>query len=447
MSAAPRAGGGRAWRRRLALGACVGLALLAAGLGAARAFRPRPPPPAPPEVDLAGADPAVSAAVGGFREEVLRSPESADAWGRLGKVLLANGFPAEACSCFAEAGRLDPAELRWPYLRGLSLTLLGEPDDAIPHLGRAAELAGRGEPAPRLRLAETLLGQGRVGEAEEQFRRLLAQDPDNPWARLGLGRVCCRRGEIGPGLAHLRRAAASPLTEKRARSLLAEVHQRRGEPEAARRALRAAGKLPEAHDFPDPYLDELDPLRAGRYARTGRANRLINQGRPREAAALFVEVLRDHPDLAEAWLGLGLAQLHQGDPAGAERALREAVRLDPKVVQGQFYLAVALLRQGKPGAAAGFFREAAALKPDHAPSWYNLGLCRKLRGDRRGAVDALRTAVRHKPNFVEARLELAELLLAGGRRDEGVEELKAVVAMDPGHARARALLAKHGPSR
>ena len=44
---------------------------------------------APPEVELGGADPAAADAIRASRERVRASPDSADAWGRLGMVLLA----------------------------------------------------------------------------------------------------------------------------------------------------------------------------------------------------------------------------------------------------------------------------------------------------------------------------------------------------------------------
>ena len=93
------------------------------------------------------------------QEETRQRPRSADAWGRLGMTLLANKFLEESVVPFAHAEEFDRKDPRWPYLRGESL-LPGDPDAALPHLRRAAELAGRGEAdsvAPWLRLAEVLL--------------------------------------------------------------------------------------------------------------------------------------------------------------------------------------------------------------------------------------------------------------------------------------------------
>src|SRR5437868_4953696 len=53
-------------------------------------------PPAPPTVQSADLDPAVAAAIEKARLAVQQEPRSASTWGRLGMVLLAHEFPAEA---------------------------------------------------------------------------------------------------------------------------------------------------------------------------------------------------------------------------------------------------------------------------------------------------------------------------------------------------------------
>jgi tetratricopeptide (TPR) repeat protein len=408
-------------RRRLALGG-VALALLAAaGLVWAAFFRPARPP-APPEVDLTGADPVVAAVVEGARAEVARSPRSPDAWGRLGMVLLAHSFNAEAAPCLAEAERLAPGDRRWPYYRALALTF-ADTDSAIEALRRAVALSGD-EAAPRLRLAELRLGQGEHEEAEGLYREVLAQEANNPWARLGLGRSACGRGAWADALPHLRAAAASPATEKAAQAALAEAHQHLRQPKAAARAARRAAELSEGAPPPDPLTDALEQLQVGRQARLARASRLMKQGRAAEAVALLERVVEDDPESASAWLGLGRALIQARRYPQAERALRRAVRLGPGLAEGAFYLGVALFEQGRAAEAAEHFLRATELRPDHGVAWYNLGHCRKALGDRTGAVSAFREAVRYKPHFAEAHLELGRALAANGKGAEAKEHLR-----------------------
>src|SRR5262249_22770400 len=156
----------------------------------------------------------------------------------------------------------------------------GDPE-AIPALRRAVALCGD-EMAPRLRLAEALLGQGHSREAEELFRAVLARATDNPHAHLGLGPLAVERRDWANALSHLGHAAASPMTQKQEQSLLAEVHRRRENPVAAQRERRLADDLLPDPEMRDDLLEEVGRLRVGRQAVLSQASVLVRQGRARE---------------------------------------------------------------------------------------------------------------------------------------------------------------------
>src|SRR5205085_5778672 len=77
--------------------------------------------PEPPTVESPDLDPAIKRVLEEARRAVLKSPESAAAWGQLGLVLTAHSFHVPARVCFARAEELDPQEPRWPYFQGKSL--------------------------------------------------------------------------------------------------------------------------------------------------------------------------------------------------------------------------------------------------------------------------------------------------------------------------------------
>ena len=187
---------GRRWIVRLGL---LGLGLALLGLGAAAAnlwWGRESPPPGPPHVSLAGVDPAVAAAVTAVRDRVVREPKSANAWGALGAILLANEFPADADPCLARAEELDPREPRWPYLRAWGL-LPRDREAAMQHLRHALERSGADDKgtAVRLRLAETLLTVGANEEAGREVEVAHEVAPGCSWC----GEAHCRR--LAPGAA------------------------------------------------------------------------------------------------------------------------------------------------------------------------------------------------------------------------------------------------------
>ncbi len=401
--------------------------------------------PQPPPLALAGIDPAIVAVVEQARAAALAAPRSASAWGRLGMVLAAHDFTAEANVCFTQAETLDPREPRWPYYQGVALAR-GDPEAALPKLQQAVALCGDTPEAPRQRLAELLLGQGYFDEAEAQFRRVLQHQEAHPRAQLGLGQLAYRAGKLDDSLLHLNRCKGDPRTQKIACILLAEIHQRRGDSRAAEEARRQAAALPEALAWPDPFVEEVSQLRTGKQVRLELADKRIRQNRVSEAIPLLQQTLRDYPDSDWGWYLLGKALLRQENWAAAEQTLRRAVQLTPEAAEIQFHLGVALFQQKDHGAAAACFRRAAELKPDYELAHYNLGQCLDLQGDRAAAIECLRTALRCQPSLSEARLTLADWLLQQDQPAEALRLLRPALEVHPQDTRLKQLvqrLSKH----
>jgi tetratricopeptide (TPR) repeat protein len=425
-------------RRTLLIAALLGGVCLAVVLGVL--WWMRPAIPEPPAIDLSGIDPAVVKAVEEAGLAVRQAPRSASAWGRLGQVLAVHGFTDEAGVCFAQAERLDPHEVRWPYYQAHFLTL-SDPAAAIPEWRRAAELGGDRYPVARLRLGAALLDLGRIDEAETELRRVLDAEPNNPQALLLLGRTEVAQGKFQESLVQLDLAAKSPSTRKGALTALAAVHRRLGDATAAAKELQLADDLPNDPPMPDPFLEEVGELQRGKKALLRRAEDALKAGRVPEAVQWFQDLIRDYPDTDWAYLRLGRALLQEGDNAGAEKALRAALDRSPDMADVHFYLGVVLYQRGDYRKAAAFFRRAAELKPDHTLAQFNLGECLLKEGDRDGAQKAFRAAVESKPAFSDAHAELAALLARDGRRADAAEEAHETLRLDPANEKAKRVLA------
>jgi tetratricopeptide (TPR) repeat protein len=384
-------------------------------------------------------EPAVKRAIEAAVDAVREQPDSAAAWGKLGMVLRVHDFRVEANRCFAQAEALDPHEPRWPYLQGRSL-LLGEPDKALPYLERAAALC-KDETAPLLKLAETLLAQNRLAEAEDHFRRVLQQEPDNTRAHLGLGQLTFARGQLESSLAHLQRCTASPFARQKALALLATVYRRLpGRDADAAAAGRQAEQPPPDLDFDllDPFIAEVFELGAGKKHRLAYAYELQALGRGEEAIRVLREVVRDYP---EGWTHVTLAEalLRRGDFAGAEQAARDALALAPDTVQAHFFLGVALFHQAEkrwrqPGdrsgalkqmqAATDSLRRTVARQPDHAFAHNYLGQALKYQDQPEAALTSFRQAVHCRPDFADPYLHLADLFADRGEQAAALVQLQ-----------------------
>ncbi len=455
MSGVKTAGRGR--RMAAALAVLVLVALAAAGVWWWLWGRGGTPP-GPPEVALAGADPAVAAAVQSARDRVRREPEAAPAWGALGEILLANQFPIDADACLARAEALDPAEPRWPYLRSWEL-LPRDRDAGLLALRRAVERSDRADAEdlmPQLLLAELYMEQDDRDQVEALCRRVLEREPDNGRAHFDLGMIALTHNDMKNCIPHLLRAAESPFARQRAYTQLAAAYERRGDAAAAAEyALKARGAPP---DLPvrDLYLDEMQDLKVGRETRYQQVERLESQGRLPEAAALLRQAADEYAD-ERTYVRLGVVLTKLEHFAGAERALRAAAAPAPRSIGAHYCLGVALYKEGdhlqKAGdgnAAADKFRDAAEatleatkLKPDHGLAYLYRGYALERLGRRAEAIDSFRTALRCRPEVPDIELALGEALAKDGKQDEAVAHLqRAGDLADPGDPRPREALAR-----
>jgi tetratricopeptide (TPR) repeat protein len=450
-------------RRRVLVVFSVSAGLLVLLLAAAFLWRQAPPAaPAAPEIPVAGVDPELVAAIEAARTLVRQKP-SAAAWGDLGKLFRGCKFIEQAAVCFAEAERLEPANARWPYLRGEALRVR-DPDAALPHLRHAVELADRGKDtaaaAPmRRRLAEILLATGRYDEADGHLRRALEDDAADPSTHLGLGLLAYARDDLDESRAHLLLCLDSPFTRRRACAQMAVLAQRRDDPAAAEEYSRRARSLPPDSPWPDPLTAVSLRTLIGKSARFTFLDQLKRQRRYAEAVFLLQQMAEENPDY-RVYVGLGenLAQLGRGEEA--ERALRLALREAPDNVNANYFLGKLLFARAEqswkqPGeqdqavaqfrAAADCVRQALAGKPDDRASYLLLGRSLKYLGERPQALDALRRAVECGPEDSDAHLYLGEALAEEGREDEARAQLEqAALLAGPDDPRPRQALEQLG---
>jgi tetratricopeptide (TPR) repeat protein len=387
----------------------AGLIVVLLGLGAGAWFWLRHGKLLPPVPDLTSADPEIAAAVQAARAELEQAPRSAAKWGHYGMVLRVHHFIPESNVCFTEAARLDPRDPRWPYLHGLSV-VLDEPEPGIRLIQKGVELCRDSPLAPRLRLAEALIDQGRLEEAAEHLQRAAKLDPGNPRVALGLARLEEERGLWREAVGHLDACVEDPRARKKAYQLRAKAWYRLGEPERARQDQEKEAAAPDDQGWPDPFVREVALLQVGVQARMARADDEFVHGRQEEALRLLEQLVKDRPDSAEAWLLLGRRRVETGQFRDAESALEQhALRLAPEKVDGWFNLGLAKFVLEKWKEAADCFQKALHYKPDHALAHYNLGHCHLKRGDRAAAAAEFRLALQCRPDLTQAQEALRGL--------------------------------------
>jgi CIC family chloride channel protein len=170
----------------------------------------------------------------------------------------------------------------------------------------------------RMTLAQALEKAGRLNEAEIYFREILRSKPDSGPANLGLAHIEAARGDVPAAVDFYHRAIYGAWPEASARiaarfelvNALGKAGRRR-EAQAELLALDA-GTLPNASD--EKKLGRL----------------LLAFGLPKESAGVFRKVLEKDTRDAEAYNGLGEADIAQDDFRGAQRAFQSALRWNAK---------------------------------------------------------------------------------------------------------------------
>ena len=203
----------------------------------------------------------------------------------------------------------------------------------------------------------------------------------------------------------------------------------------------------------------------------GEGNRVEQDGRLREACALYRKAVDAAPGYAKAQLNLGIGlealgdiegavlchgAAHAADPADpyasynlgrllhtrgaherAEALLRSAVERRPDFAEALFWLGNALVAQGRSDDAAACYRRAVELQPRFAAAWLHLGNVHAARGRLAEAADCFRRALALEPAIAEAHLNLGHALKDMGQARDALACYQAALLLNPDFAEAR----------
>jgi len=390
----------------------------------------------PPELDLIDVSTEVATAVTQDRELVLANPNSAQAWGQLANSLRAHEFGPESEICYQQAELLDPQNSHWPYLLGVSRTYT-DVEGAKACYRRAIAIEPEFKLA-RLRLAELLLDQDKLDEAERQLSEVLRRTPEDPRAQLGLAQAAWLNGNVEESRRWAERSAALQRGQRATHELLSRIYYRLKDPPAAQRQLDILNTLPEGKtNWDDPIVADVLRLRRDAEFVTQNAQALFDSGQKQVAIAEMQRNVQRHPDGLEFRAELGRMLFLADDLPQAAKVLDEAIERHPGTAELFRLRGFVYLRQGQLQPAAACFREAIQHKPGHAEAYDSLGQCLTEMQDTRGAIDAFRDAIRYDPTLAGAHANLGRLLLDQGQQLDGIKHLELAVELYPDDPRVK----------
>jgi protein O-GlcNAc transferase len=265
---------------------------------------------------------------------------------------------------------------------------------------------------------------GRLREAEQLYRQILAQEPTHVPTISNLGALAVMTGQNDIAVELLRQVALLKPHDAKAHSNLGNALKSQGRLDEAVPALRLAlainPRLPEVHN------------------NLGAA--LCEQGFADEAVACCRQAIVLHPGYVEAYNNLGNALKDKAQVEEAIAAYRQAISLQPGFAQGFCNLGNALGIAGRWDESIAACVQAIRLKPDLAEAHNNLANALGVVGRLQDSIAACGEAIRLKPDLAEAHNSLGNALWKLGQLDEAVSELRQALKLKPKFAEAHSTL-------
>jgi tetratricopeptide (TPR) repeat protein len=260
---------------------------------------------------------------------------------------------------------------------------------------------------------------GRLSEAEQLYRQILAVDPNHAAGLHLLGVIAHATGH--------NEAAVDLIGKAIARNdRVADFHCNIGA------ALHALGRTPEAETH---YKRALKPNPDHVESYNNFGNALKERGKLEEAQRQFNRALARRPNYADAHYNLGNVLLDLDRANEAIRHYQQAIALEPAMAKAHYNLGQALRAQGKLAEAAASYGQAVAFEPGWAQAHRTLAtVWRKL--DRPAEAEvSFRRAHAADPNAAEGLSDWVETLEALGRKDDAIEVRRHLYKVAPGEAK------------
>jgi tetratricopeptide (TPR) repeat protein len=260
--------------------------------------------------------------IAAYRKSVAAKPDVFESNLNLGLQLAKTGQP-DAEEYLRAATQLKPTSHadEGQYRAWLSLAQVIEkskPEEALAAYAHAAGLQPK-QAGPHLSAGLLLEGENKFADAEQEYRKALAADPQSTDAVIGLANIYMRGGRFPEAEDYLRKLLSGSADFAAAHIQLGRVLAAEGKNDAAIAELQAGIKLSPDDDLAQRDLADLystagkndlaeaayrrlvmaHPGEAELYRRLGQA--LVRQKKVPEAQQEFITALKLKPDLGEAY--------------------------------------------------------------------------------------------------------------------------------------------------
>ncbi len=279
--------------------------------------------------------------------------------------------------------------------------------------------------------AQSSYQSGKLAEAANCCRQIIAAAPENADAMHLLGLSLAESGAFEEGIRWLKRAL-----EKMPQS--PDIHFNLGN------IFQSRGRIQEASACFEAVI-RIQPDHGSAYYNLG--NLCLGQKRFEDAVAHFNRAKDIRPENPGVWHNLGVALTALGRLESARSCYLHAVRIEATPGVSLNSLGILLKDTGDLAGARDCFRKIVSVRPDYVPGWTNLGNVCLAMSDLEAAEDAFTQALRLSPDSPEVHYNRATLLQERGLLEESLAEYRNTLALKPDYPVAACqlfLLARQG---
>ncbi len=273
----------------------------------------------------------------------------------------------------------------------------------------------------RLQRAFAAQQAGRLEQAEQGYREVLAEEPDQPMALLNLGTICFARGDHAQAMACCKR-----LIERHPH--FADAYNNLGAIQEAQ------GQYNEAlHLYQQAIQRKPDYAQA--HANLGGIHRL--QRRHHEALDCFTRAVELQPTHSPFWIHLGNTHKTLDRPGEALDCYARALAIDPHALEARLNRAATLLMLDRPSEAAEECLYVLNQRQEWAEALFLLGSARQAQERFAEAAECQERALAHQPDYAEAWNSLGVIRHVQGRFSEASNCFTRATELKPDHAEAQ----------
>ncbi len=302
--------------------------------------------------------------------------------------------------------------------------------------------------------------EGKLAEAENLYRAIIATVPTQSDANHNLGLLLMNAGKLKEAVIFLQNAAnINPGVPQYLVSLKAVKDAISASTSTAssispifESEAATADSSSEASKFLDAgnvfYLSkkfeeavqsykkaiELKPDYVEAYSNLGSA--LYYLGKLPEAESVFLKALELKPDYAECYSNLGSVYNDFERFEEAEKNLKKAIELKPDFCASYNNIGITYRNLKRLQEAESSYKKALELKPDYFEAYNNLGNTLYELGRLEEAENNFRKAIELNPSYAEAYNNLGGILSDKGRLEEAEINFRKAIELNPSYAEA-----------